>query len=98
MCFSAHHGKRLNLYVLTLDGKVVASTDLSKIGMIHTDEQYFIRGQRGSVGDIFYLDKNKVLMMQLAAPLILQNKILGVIEVTATAQAITSMVTDYCHR
>jgi len=84
-----------DISVLTLDGKVVASTDLSRTGMTQIDEEYFIRGQRGSVGDIFYLDENKDLMMQLAVPLVLQNTILGVIEVTATAQAITSMVTDY---
>lgn len=90
---SIKHFKEIS--VLTLDGKIVASTDLSRIGTINIDEEYFIRGQKGNVGDIFYLDKNKDLIMHLAEPLILQNKILGVIEVTATAQAITSMVTDY---
>jgi len=81
--------------VLTLNGKVVASTDPSRIGTAHIDEPYFIRGQKRNVGDIFYLDKDKDLMMHLAGPLILQDKTLGVIVVTENALAITSMVTDY---
>ncbi|HOO91145.1 MAG TPA: histidine kinase dimerization/phospho-acceptor domain-containing protein, partial [Syntrophales bacterium] len=84
-----------DISVLTLDGKVAASTDLSTIGAIHTDEEYFIRGRDGSVSDIFYLDDDNNLMIHLAEPLILQNEILGVITVTTTAQNITSMVTDY---
>lgn len=84
-----------DISVLTLDGRVVASTDLSKIGTVHIDEQFFVRGQGGNIGDIFYLDKNNSLMMHLAGPLILQSEILGVIEVTIQGQAITSMVCDY---
>lgn len=84
-----------DLSILTLDGKVVASTDISNIGTDHSDEESFIRGQRENCAALFFLGENQELRVYLAGPLYIENRLLGVIEIDSRADNIVSSVRDY---
>jgi len=84
-----------NISVLTLNGKVVASTDLAKIYTEHSDEEFFIRGQIENSADIFFLDEDQNLKAYLSGPLYLENKLLGVVVIESDLDNIISLVKDY---
>ncbi|HXZ30503.1 MAG TPA: PAS domain S-box protein [Dehalococcoidia bacterium] len=84
-----------DISVLTLDGKVVASTDATKIGSIHLTDEAFIRGQNEDTADIFYLDENRNLCMYLSGPLYLEDKLLGVVVIESAGDSIIAAITDY---
>lgn len=81
--------------VLTLDGKVVGSTNPENIGTRHSDKEFFIRGQKENCTDIFYLDDDQNLMAHLSGPLHLDGKLLGVVAIEADTDNIISLIKDY---
>jgi signal transduction histidine kinase len=60
---------------------VVASTNDTYLGTIHSDDIYFIEGKRQNNVTILYKDKNQVLKSYLTGPLILNHKLLGVVTI-----------------
>ena len=88
--------KNLNtISVLTLDGKVVASTDSIEIGKIHKNEEFFVNGQNKGISDIFYSSENNELMMKLSVPIIFNDNLIGVMFINANLDNITSFLSDY---
>lgn len=81
--------------VLTLDGKIVSSTDESLIGEKRSGEDYFIRGRSRAGADIFFLDEDKYLRVYLSGPLRLQAKLIGVVVIESDVENIISLVEDY---
>jgi two-component system NtrC family sensor kinase len=84
-----------DISVLTLDGKVVASTDAADIGSSGLTDQAFIEGQSGNTADVFFLDENKNLGIYLSGPLYLEDELLGVVEIKSTGDSILAAITDY---
>ena len=70
-----------DIIVLNLSGLVVASTNNTYLGTIHFDDIYFIEGKRQNNVTILYKDKNQVLKSYLTGPLILNDKLLGVVTI-----------------
>ena len=70
-----------DILVLNLSGIVVASTNNTYFGTIHSDDIYFIEGKRQNNVTILYKDKNQVLKSYLTGPLILNDKLLGVVTI-----------------
>ena len=69
-----------DIIVLDLSGKVVASTNNTYLGTIHTNDIYFIEGKSQNNVTILYKDKNQ-LKSYLTGPLILNDKLLGVVTI-----------------
>jgi len=81
--------------VINLNGVIVASTNMENIDTEHFNKDYFLRGQKENITNLFSLDKDMNLNMNLCGPLILDNELLGVLLITATGDKITNFVTDY---
>lgn len=89
-----------NISILGLDGIVIASADIDKIGIDHSAEQFFNRGKTGTCDtgtcvDFFFLDPNQQIMTHLAGPLYLDNKIIGVLVIESSVDNIISSIGDY---
>lgn len=84
-----------DIAVLTMKGKVVASTNNSLIGMDFSKEVFFQKGLDKKNVDIFFLDEYGNLRMYLSGPLYLEEKLIGVLAVKSTAHNIITLVTDY---
>ena len=70
-----------DIIILNLSGKVVASTNNTYLGTIHTNDTYFIEGKKHNNVTILYKDKNQKLKSYLTGPLILNDKLLGVLTI-----------------
>src|ERR687898_1172818 len=70
-----------DIIVLDLSGKVVASTNNTYLGTIHTNDIYFSEGKRQNNVTILYKDKSQDLKSYLTGPLILNDKLLGVVTI-----------------
>jgi PAS domain S-box-containing protein len=84
-----------DISILTLDGKVVVSTDATKIGDSYLTDEIFLKGQNEDTADIFYLDENQNLGVYLSGPLYLDNTLLGVVVIEAAGDNIIAAITDY---
>ncbi len=70
-----------DIMILDLSGKVVASTNNTYLGTIHNNDTYFIEGKKHNNVTILYKDKNQKLKSYLTGPLILNDKLLGVVTI-----------------
>src|ERR687897_973827 len=70
-----------DIIVLDLSGNVVASTNNTYLGTIHINDIYFNEGKRQNNVTILYKDKNQDLKSYLTGPLILNDKLLGVVTI-----------------
>ncbi|HSL13329.1 MAG TPA: ATP-binding protein [Nitrososphaeraceae archaeon] len=70
-----------DIIILNLSGTVVASTNDTYIGTIHTNDTYFIEGKKQNNVTILYKDKNQELKSYLTGPLVLNDKLLGVVTI-----------------
>jgi len=70
-----------DIIILNLSGKVVASTNNAYLDTIHTNDIYFIEGKKNNNVTILYKDNNQKLKSYLTGPLILNNKLLGVVTI-----------------
>ena len=70
-----------DIIVLDLSGNVVASTNNTYLGTIHTNDIYFNEGKRQNNVTILYKDKSQDLKSYLTGPLILNDKLLGVVTI-----------------
>ena len=70
-----------DIIILDLSGKVVASTNNIYLGTNHNNDTYFIEGKKQNNVTILYKDKSQKLKSYLTGPLILNNKLLGVVTI-----------------
>jgi signal transduction histidine kinase len=70
-----------DIIILDLSGKVVSSTNNTYLGTIHTNDIYFIEGKQNNNVTILYKNNNQELKSYLTGPLILNNKLLGVVTI-----------------
>ena len=70
-----------DIIILDLSGQVVASTNNTNLGTIHTNDIYFIEGKKNNNVTILYKSNNQELKSYLTGPLILNNKLLGVVTI-----------------
>ena len=70
-----------DIIILDLSGKVVASTNNIYLGTNHNNDTYFIEGKKQNNVTILYKDNNQKLKSYLTGPLILNNKLLGVVTI-----------------
>ncbi|MCD6111922.1 MAG: PAS domain S-box protein [Bacteroidales bacterium] len=68
-----------SISVLNLNGSVIASTDTNLVNYNYKNEEYFILGKKGKTNKIFFVNKTKSLQFISSAPLILNDRIIGVI-------------------
>jgi diguanylate cyclase (GGDEF)-like protein/PAS domain S-box-containing protein len=90
------------LFIQTLDGRIVASTDPTLIGQVHADADFFHAGLHGSRVDLFHLDQAHAhrhgpghLGIYLSGTLYLDEQRLGVLVIDADASNIIESITDY---
>lgn len=83
--------------VLTLDGRIVASTDRKRINTLssHYHDACFSRGKREDCILHPFLGPNKGLMLHLAGPLVEKGKLLGVIIIETDAKEVVAAIQDY---
>ena len=70
-----------DIIILDLSGKVVASTNNIYLGTNHNNDTYFIEGKKQNNVTILYKDNSQKLKSYLTGPLILNNKLLGVVTI-----------------
>ncbi len=84
-----------SISVLTLNGKVVASTDKANIGVSRTNDEVFARGQTEGTADTFFINENQELSLYLSGPLYIEGQLLGVVIIESAADNIVSSIQDY---
>lgn len=68
-----------DLYLLDPDGMVVASTDSSEIGKIHSNDEFFLRGKKGTDVTIIFKENNE-LRSWLVSPITADNnELIGIV-------------------
>ena len=83
------------LFVLTLDGRVVASSEADEVGKLRIDADYFLEGQLGNHVDLFYRNDSGQLGVYFAGPLYLEEQLLGVLVIDADVSNMIASTTDY---
>ena len=83
------------LFVQTSDGRVVASTSAALIGSVHPRSDEFAVAMSGRRVNVFYLRDTGELGVYLAAPLLLDDELLGVLVIDADASQIVASTTSY---
>ncbi|MDH3978902.1 MAG: EAL domain-containing protein [Gammaproteobacteria bacterium] len=90
------------LFIQTLDGRIVASTDPALIGQVYADEDFFLAGLHDSRADLFHRDEAHAhrhgpghLGIYLSGPLSLEEQRLGVLVIDTDASNIIESITDY---
>ena len=69
-----------NLMVLDLDGNVIASTDVSRVGENHKGDDFFERGKVAPSGNLYFKNAAGDLLEHLSAPILnVNNKVEGVV-------------------
>jgi len=83
------------LHIANLDGTVVASTDINKIGSKNAGKEWFLSGQKEGRVDMFFLDNSHVLNVKFSGPLHLNDVLLGVLMIESSAENLLSSIADY---
>ncbi|MCK5348644.1 MAG: PAS domain S-box protein, partial [Desulfobacula sp.] len=83
-----------SISVMTLDGKIVASTDASVLGKDASNMEAFVQGKIRHRVDILFLEDER-LWLHLAGPLNLDDKKIGVIVIRTEPNSILSAMEDY---
>ncbi len=84
------------IYVLNLDGEVVASTSETIIGSSLANEEAFIQGRAGEdSGALLFLNGDEELKNYLSGPLYLESELIGVVIIRSSADNILSVLGDY---
>jgi PAS domain S-box-containing protein len=81
--------------VLTLDGRVAASTDPAETGRDRSEDEAFLKGRKGNSADTFLLDEKNRVRIFLSGPLVLDGRPLGVVVVRSRADTILAVVSDF---
>ena len=82
--------------IITLDGKVVASTDAAIIGTYqYSINEAFIRGQANTVDDVLFRNEKQELSLYLSGPIYNEKELLGVLLIECDGRDILSITGDY---
>ncbi len=84
-----------NICIISLEGIVIASTDLRKVGKNISQKDFFSQGRTEYSADHFFLDDDRNLLTHLSGPLILDNQLLGVLVIESGVKNIISSISDY---
>lgn len=88
--------KYKDITILSLDGKVVASTSQAVIGKDLSTKTYFTEAsRRNNSTDYLFTDNEGKLHINLVGPMMYQNKPIGIVVIDASAENIQSAVTNY---
>lgn len=83
------------LFVQTLDGRIVASTNSELVGTVHDNEKFFVLGLNDDPVSLFYHDDLGQLRMYLAGPLFQGSRRLSVLLIDSEVSTIVASSTDY---
>ncbi len=83
------------IFILGLDGRVVASTTADWIGRDDSRQAYFNSGRNHNKGDILVLDQAGRVRLFLSGPLMLNDRPLGVVVVDLRPDTLLSLTSDY---
>ncbi|MEJ2046825.1 MAG: HAMP domain-containing protein, partial [Dehalococcoidia bacterium] len=84
------------IYVLNLDGEVVAATNETVTGSSFANEEAFIRGRaEENSGALLFLDETEELKNYLSGPLYLEDEFIGVVIIKSSADNIIAVLKDY---
>lgn len=83
------------LFIQTLDGRIVASTEQDLIGTVHPNRKVFNDTHHGRKVDLLYRDDSGRLGAYLAGPLSLGSRLLGVLVIDSDISNIVASTTDY---
>ncbi|MBF0486559.1 MAG: PAS domain S-box protein [Nitrospirae bacterium] len=83
-----------DIFILDMDGKVVASTNTSLDGKDMSGEDYFTKGRTGYSLDVFSLINNEVVRY-LSCPLLHEGRQIGVLVLEITTTALHSITANY---
>lgn len=83
------------VYILSPEGKVMASTDRAMYGADHSGTEYFIRGMEGFSLDVFSSDASSEVTNYLSAPIYHEGKKIGVMVAEVSLDWIASITNDY---
>ena len=83
------------IYVVTLDGQIIASTDTSLIGKNIANEDYFLNGQKQTSVDRLVKDPDGSVNNFLIGPMINNGTVEGVLVCVVNADDIVGVAEDY---
>jgi C4-dicarboxylate-specific signal transduction histidine kinase len=81
--------------ILNAEGVVVTSTETSLIGKNYSQTSGFIKGSKDYDVVTYFLDKNQQLKVYFSGPLILQDKLIGVILIESSVDNFLALTNDY---
>ncbi|MBM2839449.1 MAG: sensor histidine kinase [Deltaproteobacteria bacterium] len=83
------------VYILSLDGRVVASTDRAMHGADHSGMEYFTRGKGGYSLDLFSSEAKGEVRNYISAPIYHEGKAIGVMVAEVSFESIAAITKDY---
>ncbi len=81
--------------ILSMNGRVVASTDSALHDKDFSKEEFFVSGSHGYYLDSFAFSNTGEVVMNLACPVEYQGRRLGVLVIESSPDAITALTRDY---
>lgn len=83
------------IFIANLKGKIIASTDLSLLGVNVFDKDFFKKGVKSNDVSFFNKDNSGNIVQYLSGPLILNKEVLGVVFIINDAKDIIGLANDY---
>ena len=83
------------LSIADLAGTIVASTDPGQIGVMVVAAPWFTSGQVENRVDLFYLDPADAIKIRLSGPLLLDDHLLGVLQIESSVENFLNSINDY---
>lgn len=85
----------VNISVYSLEGGVVASSDLELVGKKHFDLEFLDQSRKEMSADYFSRNRQGDLVLNLSGPLVWENKLVGVLVIETRIASILALVQDY---
>lgn len=83
-----------NIFIMDLEGKVVVSTDENLENRNYSNEEFFVKGiEKNNLFLVF--DENDKPVIRLSGPLLLDEKLIGVVVIISKADSLIEMFLDY---
>lgn len=88
--------KYQDISILSLDGKIVTSTQATAVGQDYATKDYFKEAKtKNNSTDYLFTDSEGRLHINLVGPIMYQHKPIGIIVIDASAENLRSIVTNY---
>ncbi|MEE8319264.1 MAG: methyl-accepting chemotaxis protein [bacterium] len=91
------HEEATELFIVDLDGTIVSSTYLDRVGLDESSDEYFIKGREGThVKDIYISDESKVVGFVISTPImnLKTGEMIGVVGKRYIMSALNSITTE----